>query len=205
MNRLKVKAKKRPAKPKLRKYNNARRESKSADTQKLIIQVYIQLLAAHKGESVQIEEIAKKAKVSERTVFRFFKDKRALHKATDDYIQQFIEASATKIDQTSVPTFAKTAFSLFDKHETLMLAYMFSYFGSETRTIFRKRFNKLLIDRILRSKSIDLNKQNKLRLAVIVSMINVKIWYDIRTDFGYSGDEIGEAMEWAVNTLVSDL
>lgn len=190
---------------KKRNYNNSSRSIKSDETQKSIIETYVKMLASRKGAEVHIDELAKKAKVSERTVFRFFRDKEALHKATDQYIQQFIKASLEQINKDDFVGFAKNSFLLFEKHHDLMLAYMFSPYGMHARSIFRKQLNKILISHLVKQKKLKINKSLETKLAVIVSMINVKLWYDIKTDFNHTSKEISEAVGWALKTLIRNI
>ena len=188
-----------------REYNNSSRQIKADQTQKHIIETYIDLLAKKRGGEVHIDELAKFADVSQRTVFRFFKDKKALHEATDAHIQQYVHASLQKLEEMNILEFTRNSFNLFEKYENMVMAYMFSPYGVETRSIFRKRLNKILIDQILASKKIKLTKLIETRLAVIVTLINVKVWYDIRSDFKYSTEEIGSAVSWCVEKLIKAL
>ena len=192
-------------KPKKRIYDNSLRKEKVDKTQKHIIETYTNLLAERRGADVSIEELAAASKISQRTVFRLFKDKDALYRATEIYIEQFVQVSIQKIQQTDILSFTKDVFNLFEKHENLMMAYMFSSFGVKTREIFRKKLNKLLIDQIVAAKHLKLTRVLETRLAVIVTLINVKIWHDIRSDFKHSSKEIGQAVSWAIENLIRAL
>ncbi len=190
---------------KKRIYNNTSRKIKADQTQQHIIDTYVKLLAERRGAEVSIEELAQASDISQRTVFRLFKDKTALYHATDLYIEQFVQVSFEKIQQTDILGFIKDVFNLFEQHENLMMAYMFSQYGARAREIFRKKLNKLLIDQIIEVRKIKMNRILETRLAVVVTLINVKIWYDIRTDFKHSSKEIGHAVSWAVENLIKAL
>lgn len=191
-------------KPK-RDYNNSSRQEKANHTQQHIIITYIKLLADKRGGEVAIDELAQAAKVSQRTVFRFFQDKNALHKSTDAYIQQYVHSGLATLQATDIFQFTRNAFNLFAEHENLMMAYMFSPYGVETRVIFRKKLNQILLDQILAYKKIKLTRVIETRLAVIVTLINVKVWYDIRSDFKHSTEEIGNAVSWSIEQLIKAL
>lgn len=203
-----------PARPKIkplskathkRDYDNSSRALKAEQTQKHIIETYINLLAKKRGGEIPIDELAQTAGISQRTVFRFFNDKEALHQATDAYIQQYVHASLQKLQATDILEFTRNSFNLFEKYENLVMAYMFSSYGVQTRSIFRKKLNKILIDQILVSKKIKLTRLIETRLAIIVNLINVKIWYDVRSDFKHSTAEIGRAVSWCVERLIKAL
>ena len=101
--------------------------------------------------------------------------------------------------------FSKNAFILFDRYESLTLAYLFSPFGKEARLLFRKKLNQAMIDKIVREKNITLNLENRKRLSIITSLVNAKIWHDIKTDYGYSGAEISDTIEWALTSLLEKI
>ncbi len=202
---LKPKKKIAKKKPSKRHYDNTTRSEKSLLTQQKIIETLVSLLVKRKGGEVQFEEIAVKLGISERTIFRFFKDKETLHHAVDQYLMTYMQASMHQLDTMDFIGFAKNSFLLFDKNEPLVLAYLFSGFGHETRQIFRKKLTAVIVDRILRQKKLSLNPEIHKRMAFMATMVNAKIWYDLKTDFGFSGEEMGPTLEWAMQLLLNNL
>lgn len=188
-----------------RKYNNDLRLKKSEQVSKRVIQTMVELLVETRGGEVQFKDLAKKSKVPLRTIFRLFKDRDQLHKATEKYLAQIIQASVGELSKYDFITFSKNTFELYDKNENLVMAYLFSPFGHQARDILRKKFNQLLITQILKERKISSNDVSKKKMALIVSMVSAKIWYDIKMDFGYSGKESGEAVGWALQVLLENL
>ena len=193
-----------PVKKAKRPYNNSSRAETSEQTQKLIIETLVELLVERRGGEVRFDEISEKSKISERTIFRFFKDKQALHQATDEYLRSFLQSSIGQLEESDFLGFMTNAYKLFDKHENLTMAYLFSPFGNQARDIFRKKLNQLLMAKILKEQPHELTSTKKIRLALIVSLVNAKLWYDLKTDFGYSGAEIGEVLGWALKLLLKN-
>ena len=118
------------------------------------------------------------------------------------YVQN---GSFSKIVQTDILSFTRDVFNLFEQYENLMMAYMFSPYGLRTREIFRKKLNRMLIDQIATFRKVKVTHLVETRIAVIVTLINVKIWYDIRTDFKHSSKDIGNAVSWAIEHLIRAL
>lgn len=198
-------AKKPAAKKKGRSYDNSGRQQKVEESQTKIIEAMVQFLVERKGGDVKIDELAKRTKISQRTIFRFFQDKTALLEATDQYLQSYLQASMAQVSEMNFMGFAKNVFSIFDRNQGLVMAYMFSPFGQNARDLFRKKLNRLLLDQLQKERGITVTKENERKLALVVTLINAKLWYDIRTDFGYTGEEIGETVEWAIETLLRDV
>ena len=211
MSANKKKTKVRPKKkathrsPSKRAYDNTTRSEKSLLTQQKIIKTLVSFLVKRKGGEVQFEEIAVKLGISERTIFRFFKDKETLHKAVDQYLMTYMKASMHQLDTLDFVGFAKNSFLLFDRNESLVLAYLFSGFGNQTRQIFRKKLTSVMIERIVQQKKLNLTPELQKRLAFMTTMVNAKIWYDLKSDFGFSGEDMGPTLEWAMKLLLNHL
>ena len=188
-----------------RTYDNTTRIEKSHFTQQKIIETLVSLLVKRKGGEVQIDEIASKLGISERTIFRFFKDKKTLYQAVDHYLISYMQASMQQLDTMDFVTFVKNSFVLFDRNESLVMAYLFSSFGHETRRIFRKKLTTLITARIVKEKKIDLTPERQKRLALMTALVNAKIWYDLKSDFGYSGEDMGPTLEWATKLLLQNI
>ncbi len=194
------KAAKKPAK--VRKYDNSSRAAKSEKTETNIIEALVALLVERRGGDVAMEEVAQKTGISQRTIFRFFKDKETLHKAMDDYLLSYLAASGEQLQTLNFVGFGKNAFLLFDRYEALTMAYVLSPFGKEARALFRKKLNQAMIAKIAAERGLELTPMRLRRLALVTSLINAKIWYDIKADYGFSGEDMGEAIEWALNALL---
>lgn len=187
---------------KARKYNNTTRAVKARENEQRIINALVELLARRKGGDVEIKEIAEKTGLTQRTIFRFFKDKQTLHRAMDKYLLSYLQMSHEQINSMSFAGFGKNAYKIFDRHPDLTLAYVLSPFGKEARLRFRKKLNQSMIQKIRQEKKITLTPKISRRLAIITSLVNAKIWHDIKTEYGFTGEEMADSVEWALTTLL---
>ena len=193
------------SKSKVRPYNNIQRTAKSAQNEKNIVESLVALLVECRGGEVSIAKVAQRAGITQRTVFRFFKDKATLYQAINSYLQTYLSASVEQMQTLSFVGFAKNAFYLFDQHESLTLAYLFSPFGQETRTLFRKKLNQMMMDKIVKEKNIVLSPKIKKRLEFITALVNAKIWSDLKTDYNSTGEEMANSVDWALNALLEKI
>ena len=202
---LSAKSKAKPAGAR-RGYDNSARTEKAKANQQHIIETLVEFLVERKGGEVTFEEIAQRSGISERTIYRFFRNKEELHRETNEYLTSYLRDGMQKIEALNVAGFGKEAFSLFDKYENLTLAYLYSRFGQEARVLFRARLNEAVIANILEEKPVDRNDPIVAKkLALITTLISAKIWSDIKTDFGYTGEQIGDTVEWALKALINAL
>lgn len=188
-----------------RGYDNASRRQKSLENQKLIVETLVQLMVEKKGGEVTFEAIAKRAKISERTIYRFFKDKAALHQEMNRLVASFLAEGYSPINDVDIPEFAKIAFGVFDKHGPLVVAYLFSNFGYDARRAFRKRLNQTLIEKIKRKVEGPYSDEKEKRMAFIASVVSANLWHDLEADFGYSGADMGDTVSWALSTLLENV
>lgn len=186
----------------VRKYDNASRAAKAKATQASIVHTYVDLLAERRGGEVLLAEVARKTGISERSIFRFFQDKEALQTAMNEYLLSYFQMSADQLRVHDFINFAKNAFMLFDRYENLTTAYVVSPFGNQARMLFRKKLNQAMISKIATERKIDLTPKTMKRLALVTSLVNAKIWYDLKTENQYSGADMSEAIEWTLGTLL---
>lgn len=186
---------------KRRTYDNSGRSQSSTGNQLRIIETLVELLAQRRGGEVQIQEIAEKTGITKRTIFRFFKDKKSMHEAMDEYLVSYLSAGAQQLVELNFVDFAKNAVRLFEENEAITMAYVLSPFGNEARAVLRKKLNQIMLEKITAEYGIKINKANLPRLAIIVNMVNAKIWYDLKTEHDLSAQEIGESLGWAIESL----
>ncbi len=191
--------------PKKRPYNNSTRTAKSSQTQLQIIEALVNLLAERRGGEVQIQEIADKTGITTRTIFRFFKDKKSLHEAMDVYLLSYVSAGVKKLDALDFVNFGKNVVKAFEENESITIAYVLSPLGQEARLLFRKKLNQLMMEKIASEKKIKITKENHPRLALIVNLVNAKVWYDLKMEHQLSGKEIEDAMGWGLDNLLKSL
>lgn len=190
---------------KKRIYDNSRRQSGSHETQLLILESLVELLVEKKGEEVSVSEIAKRSKVNPRTIFRFFKDKEGLQSATHLYLQSYLMDGAAQLEAHDFVDFARNVFLLFEENESKALAYVLSSFGQSARVLFRKELNRLMTKKIIEEYGIKLTSKTKGKIALILSLVNAKVWYELKTEHVLSGEEIEATIAWALEVLLDDL
>jgi AcrR family transcriptional regulator len=186
-------------------YDNKARASAADENRTAIILALVDLLVENNGANVEVAQIAKRSKISQRTIFRFFKDKPAMHQAVNDYIASYLKDADEHLKTKSVTEFAKFMFSNFETAPKLTTAYVVSSFGQEARALIRKRLNQALLTRLLSDTKLKPTREKKAKLDFLVSLINARVWFEMRTDFGHSGAVTGEVVSWAMEVLIRDL
>ena len=202
--KIKLNSKRTKARPK-RVYDNQARTDAADENRTAIILALVDLLVENNGEDVEVAQIAERSKISQRTIFRFFKDKPAMLHAVNDYIAGYLKQADEHLKTKSVTEFAKFMFNNFETAPKLTTAYVISPFGQEARTLIRKKLNQALLVRLVSEGKIKLTRDNKAKIDFVISLINARVWFEMRTDFGHSGEVSGEVVEWAMRVLLREL
>jgi hypothetical protein len=190
-----------------RDYNNSSRESKSNQARQKIIQIYVDLLVEANGQDVPMQILSEKSQTSMRTLFRFFGDKDSLYKEIDQYLTQYMGQISDNMEKMKFSDYAEFSYQVFDQYEKLFKAYLYTNFGQKSRRVLRKKFNELLVKKLLseievsqpknKSSEIDIKK-----VRFIVSLINAQLWKDIGDSFDVTGKDMAQTVKWAVQTLI---
>lgn len=204
MKRTKTaKAAKKPKKA--RKYDNSSRLEKSNSNRQKIIENYVDLLVEKRGEEISLEELAERAGLSTRTLFRFFGDKKSLTQELETYLETYVTRVAGNLQIMTVEDFADFSFKVFDEYESLILAYLYTNFGQQSRVLFRRKFNALVMEKIKAQVPLTNSKEEQHKVNLIITLINANLWSDLRNVYGETGAEQGKSMKWAVSTLLKNL
>lgn len=188
-----------------RKYNNSSRLEKSNSNRQKIIENYVNLLVEKRGEEISLEELAERSDLSTRTLFRFFGDKKSLTRELETYLETYVTQVAGNLQVMSIEEFADFTFQVFDKYESLMLAYLYTNFGQQSRVIFRRKFNMLLMEKIKSQVPLTHSIEEQRKVHLIITLINANLWSDLRDIYHETGAEMGKSVKWAVSTLLHNL
>lgn len=206
-----LKNKNKKSKKPSRKYDNSTREKKSDLNRQKIIDAYVDLLVANEGQDVTLQLLAKKTKISMRTLFRFFGDKEKLNQEIEAYLSKYLITIASEIEKLNVAEYAAFTYEVFDRYEKLFKAYLYTSFGQLSRRILRRRFHEMLIKKIIfevAGKNLSENElapETLTKIRFTASLIGAQIWNDLQESYGLKGKDIAPTAQWAVQTLLKDL
>ena len=105
----------------------------------------------------------------------------------------------------SFEDFAAYVYELFDKNENLILAYLYTNFGQNSRVLFRKRFLSLIVDKFKSQYGVNDSTEETRKMFFIVSLLNANLWSDLRDGFELSGRDMANTIKWAIHSLTKDL
>jgi AcrR family transcriptional regulator len=181
------------------------REQHAQATRERILSAVAELLEQEQADGLTVPSVAAASGVSLRTIYRYYPTRERLLEAAARWIGDELFQHPYPTDLDEAAELFRTDCVDFDERPGLVRALARSELGREVRG-YRRRERLKAIRRALRDEVGDL-PDDELRRAegVLAYLHNMLAYTTLREESGLSGDEIGEALAWAIRTLVADL
>ena len=177
------------------------RERQHEQTRNLILDALVDQLAETGAFEYSAFELARRANVSVRTIYRHFPDRPALLAAMSRRVNERIGLYELPTEPGKLPETARQLFRKFDEHPALIMAQITTTAGGQVRSHGRK-------ERIARTRqgvdalAPDLAPETlHARTAVISCLLSANTWQRMRDEFGMNGAAAGDALAWAIEQL----
>jgi|SRR5690242_14826675 AcrR family transcriptional regulator len=181
------------------------REQHAVATRERIMGAVADLLEAGGAQELTVPAVAEASGVSLRTIYRYYPTREALLEGAGRWIGDELLEHRYPRDLDEVADLYREGARDFDARPGLVRALAFSQLGQQVRG-YRRRERLDAISRSLRSELTDLNEPELRQAeAVLAYLHNMLAYTTLREENGLSGVEIGEAVGWAIRTLVADL
>ena len=181
------------------------REQHAMATRERILGAVADLLERGAAEELTIPAVAEVSGVSLRTIYRYYPTREQLLEAAGRWIGDELLKHPYPRDLDEVADLYEEGARDFDARPGLVRALAFSQLGQRVRG-YRRRERLEAISRMVRSELTELSETELRRAeAVLAYLHNMLAYTTLREENGLSGEEIGEAIGWAIRTLIADL
>jgi AcrR family transcriptional regulator len=181
------------------------REQHAAATRERILATVAELLERGRLEDLTMPAVADASGVSLRTVYRYYATRDELLEAAGRWIGEELLKHPYPADLDEVADLYEEGARDFDARPGLVRALAFSQLGQTVRG-YRRRERLEAIGRALHAELPELSEPELRRAeAVLAYLHNMLAYTTLREEGGLSGDEIGQAIGWAIRTLIADL
>jgi AcrR family transcriptional regulator len=181
------------------------REQHAVATRERILGAVADLLERGDAEEVTVPAVAEASGVSLRTIYRYFPTREDLLEAAGRWIGDELLKHPYPRDLDEVADLYQAGARDFDERPGLVRALAFSQLGRHVRG-YRRRERLEAVGRALRAELTELSEPELQQAqAVLAYLHNMLAYTTLREENGLSGDEIGEAIGWAIRTLIGDL
>lgn len=181
------------------------REQHASATRERILSAVAELLERDDAEELTMPGVAEASGVSLRTIYRHYPTREQLLEAAGRWIGDELFEHPYPRDLDEVADLYQVGCRDFDDRPGLVRAMAFSQLGQRARG-YRRRERLQAIRRALQAELSDVAQPELRRAEAILAYLhNMLAYTTLREESGLSGDEIGEAVGWAIRTLVEDL
>jgi AcrR family transcriptional regulator len=189
-----------------RRYSSPTRTAQKEATRQRILNAIADHLASGTFDSLSMEDIARTASVSPATLYRYFPSRPALLDALadDTLFQRLGDLPYPRTPHEIAPIMAQS-FVAFDADPAFVRTYFSTDLGRTARTRGRKRRIQA-IQAALQPLTERLPESERVAAeAVIAYLASIQAWVTMQDEFSLTGAQVGEAVTWAIDTLLKDL
>ncbi len=190
-----------------RPYESPLRAEQMEQTRLRILRAVTEVLADPATEEVTIPLVARRARVSLRTVYRHFPTREALFDAWAEWVDQNLQIHLHSYPEQAdrLPEFARELYRSYDESEPVVKAMLNSKAARTVRERTRRRRQRQF-ERAMSELTDELEPKERLRaLGVVYLLVSAPAWQAMRDQWGLEGEEAGKAAAWAVRVLTDEL
>ena len=194
------------AKPK-RQYASRLRESQAGQTRARILEALAEQIGDAGRKDFSIERVALRAGVSPRTVYHHFPNRDELLDGVTLWLDE--QATGRTIEEAltadELLTHIGVVFEAFDQQESLIRAHLVTELGQAVRRRGRSR-RPPVIEAIVRQEAPGAPEAEvRSAVALIHYLTSSEAWRSMKDESGMTGRDAGQAVAWAIHTLLADL
>ena len=181
------------------------REQHALATRERILSAVAERIERGHADELTMPGVAEASGVSLRTIYRYYQTREELLEAAGRWIGDELFRHPYPRDLDEVADLYQEGCRDFDERPGLARALAQSQLGQRARG-YRRRERLEAIRRALRAELTELgNEELRQAEAVLGYLHNILAYTSLREENGLSGEEIGEAVGWAIRTLTADL
>lgn len=177
-------------------------------TRDLVLQALASILEEGEMLSFTMQQVADRAGISLRSLYRYFPTRETLVEAMYDWVDLHLQMPDPTIVPSTIdelPAMAEKAANLFNKQPRLVRAGVIALLTMKLQPKGREKRNKAL-EKLANQVTLALPRAESRRaFAVFRHLFGAQAWLSMRDQAGLDGEEAGKAVAWALQTLIEDL
>lgn len=199
--------------PSTRPYQSLLRERQAAETRELVLEALAELVTERGTTEFSVQEVADRAEVSLRTVYRYFPNRQALLDGLTELVDQRMEDLRQDADigwtdivgrgveglAASIPP----VFQRFDELEPLSSA-MAMLAGGGSRSAGHDERTAEFREAVATELAALPADQQEATFALVRHLVSSQTWFALRTEFELDGRTAGEAVARAVLAILGE-
>lgn len=181
------------------------RNRQAALARQAIFEALVRHLEAGDADDIPMEELAREAGVSRRTLYRYFPNRAALLAEAGDWIRAEALQLPVDIGDEGIAESFRTAAARLQKKPRLARALLRTQTGSAVRSGYRAERAKAIRNAV-RREAPDLSRRQVERAAAVIGLLcSSSAWITIQDESGLSATSAQASVIWAIETLLARL
>jgi AcrR family transcriptional regulator len=171
----------------------------------MILDALVARLEREAPRDIPMDELARDAGLSRRTLYRYFPSRETLLAAAEELIVQRLGLPITIDGPEAISASFRESSHRLERHPALARALRQITVGPDLRPPLRAR-RVAAIEGALEPLTRDLDVAEARRVAAVISYLcSSAAWVTIGDESGLPGDEVRAAVTWAIETLLTDV
>jgi AcrR family transcriptional regulator len=177
------------------------RERLDRTTRDHVLDALVDLLGETRGLAVSYFELARRAGISVRTIYRYFPDRDDLIDALSKRVTAVVGLREYPQTRDGVAAVVRALFPVFDRHASLIDAQIQVGLGGRLRAhARRKRVDAMQVALGAALPRLPAERR-RAAAGVLNCLVSATTWQRLRDEVGLDGDAAGEITAWAIETL----
>jgi AcrR family transcriptional regulator len=177
------------------------RERHQDTTRDVIVDALVDILEHSGPFEFSFFELGRRAGVSVRTVYRYFPTRESLFDAVSARVNERVGFREYPDDREGIVNLTRRLFPAFDREAALIRAQMQTGLGQSLRMHAQKQRTQMIVDAVKKTApNLDAARQRQVGGA-ISCLMSADAWLRLRNTLGMEGQEAGEAIAWAIDSL----
>jgi AcrR family transcriptional regulator len=177
------------------------RERHQDTTRDVIVDALVDLLENSGPFEFSFFELGRRAGVSVRTVYRYFPTRELLFDAVSARVNERVGFREYPENRDGIVELTRRLFPAFDREAALIRAQMQTGLGRSLRTHAQKLRTQKIVEAV-KDIAPDLEPARQRQVGGAIScLMSADAWLRLRNALDMKGEEAGEAVAWAIDTL----
>lgn len=192
---------------KRRAYSSEVRDTAKDETRQRIIQALITLILREGVHAFTMQNVADKAGISLRTVYRHFESREQLLEGMSDHVDREVEALGIRPPTTIAEgeALVRPLFSKFGVIQDGMRASVIASIATQHPAKGYLQRRAIMLEWLAAAYPNLSAGELKEAGAIVGTLSGSRAWYVLTSELGLDSEQAGRAADWAVRTLLADL
>ena len=193
------------ANPKKKNPGVSLRDRLTDETRRVILDAMVEQLVDTGAFEFSMFELARRANMSPRTIYRHFPSREALFDALSVRVNEQIGFHGYPTTFETAIDLVRKLFPSFDQNAPLMMAQLETRKGREFRSHARKERTQAVATAVEQAAPHVDSQRKRYCVAAITCLMSSDAWQRLRLSMNMDGTESGEAVAWALAALRNQL